>query len=108
MRRSFSNRITSSVKPATVVSEVCVRISFFRAMYSSMQACKNACAYSGSPHVACSKKIVVLGKIVTFGETDCIRSFGFWAVTRACARLMTAPLCISAAWVPRKLLSSSV
>ena len=38
MLATFSSRNTSSVKPATVVSEVCVRMLFFKLIYSSMQA----------------------------------------------------------------------
>ena len=108
LRSSFSSRITSSVNPATVVSDVCVRISFFSALYSSMTACKNARAYSGSLPVACKTKIVVLGSTVTFSPTGCTLNSGLCAATRLCARSITTPLCINDACVPRKLLSSSV
>ena len=66
LRSSFSSRITSSVKPATVVSEVCVSHFLLQGDVLLHAGLQKRLRVVRVPPVACSTKIVVLGKTVTF------------------------------------------
>ena len=99
--------LSSEPSALKVDSDLAERMFCFTAMYSSMQASRNAWAKRPSVETALRTKSEVFGCWRTLSRTGTGGRPGCKVWTRSAAFLCTSPLCMSSIWVPKKLLSSS-